>query len=219
MTAASWSAVPPPAISTHPGAARVPGLTTPPQDRLAMVWRHPVPTTTAMGTQTPRWWWLGAHGGAGVSTLTALIGCSADVGRMWPGGHPGQCVNVVLVARTHTEGLERARDLAAQYATRFVPPSTRLLGLVTLADAPGRLPTPLRRLRNLVSAAVPNAWHLSWVPEWRTTRLSELPQWQPPTPPGPGADTAPAVAAVLPPDYLACARELTELAAAGPATG
>lgn len=176
-----------------------------------MVWHHPVLIGEGAGTQNPQWWWLGAHGGAGVSTLTALIGGSADVARMWPGGHPGQCPNVVLVARTHTEGLERARDLAAQYTTRFVPPPIRLLGLVTIADAPGRLPTPLRRLRTLVGATVPHVWHLPWIPEWRSIRLGELPQWQPPTPTRPGSVPAP-----LPPAYLACATELTELASAGP---
>lgn len=216
MSAAVWST---PFTSGHIGAAHVPGLAPPPRERQALVWRDPVPAAAGMGTADPSWWWLGAHGGAGVSTLTALIAGSADVQRMWPGGHPGQCVNVVLVARTHTEGLERARDLAAQYSARFVPPPIRLLGLVTIADAPGRLPTPLRRLRNLVSAAVPQAWHLPWIPEWRTTRLAELPQWQPATPAGPGAATANTPTALLPPAYLACAEELTELASAGPATG
>ncbi len=217
MTAAAWPSLTAAFTFTHPGAARVPGVSVPPQHRQAMVWRHPVPTTEETGAGNPRWWWLGAHGGAGVSTLTALVGCSADAQRMWPGGHPDQCADVVLVARTHAEGLQRARDLAAQYTTRFVPPPIRLLGLVTIADAPGRLPTPLRRLRHLVAATVPQAWHLPWVPEWRSLRLAELPQWQPTTPAGPGAAAAPAVPAGLPPAYLACATDLTELAAAGPA--
>ncbi len=179
-----------------------------------MIWREEIPWTPGAGCADPLWWWLGAHGGAGVSTLTALMAPSADARRMWPGGHVGQCPNVVLVCRTHTEGLERARDLAAQFAVRMVPPGLRLLGLVTVADAPGRLPTPLRRLRELVAATVPQVWHLPWVGDWRSTRLAELPVFDPET-------TTTAAAAgrrgkapppVLPPPYLSCAQELSALA-------
>jgi hypothetical protein len=208
MSAASWGPFTTSFSSAPVGAPPVPGLLPPPRDRQALIWRDPVPPGTGMGAEDPLWWWLGAHGGAGVSTLTSLMAVSADARRMWPGGHRRQSPNVVLVCRTHTEGLERVRDLAAQYTVRLVPPGVRLLGLVTVADAPGKLPTPLRRLRDLVSATVPHAWHLPWIEHWRGARLHELPLWHPdtgaPEPPQRGTPPVP----VLPPAYLACAQEL-----------
>ena len=45
--------------------------------------------------------------------------------------------------------------------------STELLGLVLIADAPGRLPKELRPLVGLVASATPRIWELPWQPQWR----------------------------------------------------
>ena len=43
----------------------------------------------------------------------------------------------------------------------------RLLGLVLIADAPGRLPHALRQLADLIAGGVPAVWSLPWVEAWR----------------------------------------------------
>ena len=42
-----------------------------------------------------------------------------------------------------------------------------LLGLVLIADAPGRLPHALRQLAALVAGGVPAVWSLPWIEAWR----------------------------------------------------
>jgi len=61
-------------------------------------------------------------------------------------------------------------DVAAQRAIRDwaagnVP--VRLLGLVLIADAPGRLPHGLRQLAALIAGGVPAVWSLPWIEAWR----------------------------------------------------
>ncbi len=47
-----------------------------------------------------------------------------------------------------------------------------VLGLVWIADAPGRLPRALRDLQAVVSGGAPQVWSLPWVERWR---LGEVP--------------------------------------------
>ncbi|NEB17963.1 hypothetical protein G3I46_15805, partial [Streptomyces coelicoflavus] len=63
------------------------------------IWiRGPVTAPEPPGTVTARRFsWVGAHGGAGVSTLAAVYG-GQDCGRGWPG--PADPASVLLVART-----------------------------------------------------------------------------------------------------------------------
>lgn len=130
--------------------------------------------------QPARLWWVGVHGGAGESTLAEVCTGSRSIGHSWPvPGHayPAQePLPVLLVARTHAYGLRRAATAAAEWASGSVD-HVRLLGLVLVADAPGRLPKPLRELADRVSGGVPCMWHVPWVPVWRTDPpvLTDLP--------------------------------------------
>ena len=111
-------------------------------------------------------WWLGAHGGAGESTLEELFSGSLAAGHAWPLAPVGEpAVNVVLLARTHARGLRAAQHAIREWAAGNVP--VRLLGLVLIADAPCRLPHPLRQLADLIAGGVPAVWSLPWVEEWR----------------------------------------------------
>jgi hypothetical protein len=74
---------------------------------------------------------------------------------------------VVLVARSDVRGLTAAQRAATQWASGSVL-GVDLLGLVISADAPGRLPRPLRDLSALVAGGVPRVWHLPWIEPWRT---------------------------------------------------
>jgi hypothetical protein len=69
---------------------------------------------------------------------------------------------VLLVARTHAFGLCAAQAAARQWAAGVLP-GVRLLGLVAVADAPGKLPKPLKDLLRLISGGVPQVWELPWV--------------------------------------------------------
>jgi hypothetical protein len=106
---------------------------------------------------------LGAHGGAGVTSLlrAGLDKIAVDARRCWPAGG-----SILLVARTSTSGLEWARDLARQHASGLAS-DAELLGLALIADAPGRLPARAAELRHLMSGAFPRVWHLPWLEEWR----------------------------------------------------
>ncbi|MEU8419594.1 DUF6668 family protein [Micromonospora sp. NPDC048835] len=109
--------------------------------------------------------WIAAHGGAGTTTLTRMLG-GTDLGCRWPDAALGEPATVLLVARTNAEGMGAAgRALNALREGRH-PPDMRLTGLVLVADAPGRLPLPLaRRIRVLRSIAPVH--RVPWMPSWR----------------------------------------------------
>ncbi|WP_093804079.1 DUF6668 family protein [Streptomyces sp. Wb2n-11] len=114
-----------------------------------------------------RWWWLGCHGGAGVTSLSAAAPGGTDAFRYWPlpvAGLPLQ--RVVLVARSNAAGLQAAQLAARQWASGAVP-GVQVEGLVVVADSPGRLPAPLRDLSRLVSGGVPRTWTVPWMEAWR----------------------------------------------------
>jgi len=113
---------------------------------------------------------LGAHGGAGVSSLlrAGLDEVAVDAGRRWP-----MAGAVVLVARTSVCGLEWARDLARQHASGSAG-GAELLGLVLVPDAPGRLPARITGLRDLVTGAFARTWRLPWLEEWRLATATEV---------------------------------------------
>lgn len=111
-------------------------------------------------------WWLGTHGGAGESSLAALVDDWAEAEHSWPRPADGGTANVVLVARTSMKGLRSAQAAATQWASGLVS-ETNVLGLVLVADAPGKLPRPLRDFARLVSGGVPRTWSIPWIDSWR----------------------------------------------------
>lgn len=125
---------------------------------------HVLPVAAPQAAVAPAWWWLGVHGGAGVSTLEQAVPGGRDAGRAWPGAEVPQ--PVVLVARSGAGGLRAAQNAARQWASQMVT-GVELLGLVVVADAPGRRPRALRDLVRLVSGAVPRLWEIPWVEPWR----------------------------------------------------
>lgn len=174
----------------QPSPAQAAKIHPPPHYRQIPSWRGPVPASVEAGAANPWCWVVGLHGGAGVSSLIALIEGVGDARRKIPADE-SQSPYFVAVVRTHWSGLLAAQDLAAQKRANLVAPSALCLGLVTVADAPGRLPKTLQRFRKLVEAAYPQTWHVPWMTEWR-----ELPAQ-------PGDDQ--------PPEIQALARDLSRL--------
>jgi hypothetical protein len=113
----------------------------------------------------PRLWVLGAHGGAGESTLARVLTGAAPTGHRWPAT---TTTPVLLVARSSMTGLTAARRAATQWASGAAGPLT-LLGLVVIADAPGRTPRPLAHLTDLVGGGVPRIWRWPWIDHLRLT--------------------------------------------------
>lgn len=130
----------------------------------------PVPRS-ALGLVTyngraPGIWLSSCHGGAGASTLAALIPNSVSAGRYWPTPAPPGQSQVLLVARSHAAGLCAAQAAVAQWAAGALP-SVQLIGLVVVADAPGKRPKPLADLMRLIAGGVPRLWDLPWVEAFR----------------------------------------------------
>ncbi|WP_427008494.1 DUF6668 family protein [Pseudarthrobacter sp. H2] len=120
---------------------------------------------TVAGTATL--WVTGAHGGAGESRLAGILEGARATDHAWPVpddafGKP----SVLLVCRSDLRGLKAARGALIQWASG-AGPAVDLLGLAVLADAPGRLPKPLRDFAALIGGGAPRLWILPWVESWR----------------------------------------------------
>lgn len=155
-----------------PATAVPVGLNVPAADERAVIWDRPLATTTPH----PAFWLVAAHGGAGVTTLAHLWAPAADARRGWPAAD--RYPQVVVVARTHRSGLNAAHLLLRQAAAGLIG-GCALLGLVTVADHDGSLPTSLRRRRDVVEELAPHSWHIPFLPPLRLLTPDQLPQWSP----------------------------------------
>lgn len=115
-------------------------------------------------------WFISAHGGAGSSTLASVLGHPSAT-RTWPVRDDGQPVPVVLVCRSNVAGLEAGRDAARDWASDAADSihGVDVVGLVVVADAPGRLPKELQHNIDLLTGAVPRLWRIPWEDRLRTS--------------------------------------------------
>jgi hypothetical protein len=111
-------------------------------------------------------WWVGAHGGAGETTMSLLLPGTRAANHRWPIPPPPVPTPVILVARTHGSGLRAAQRAATEWASGVVQ-GVAVLGLVLIADAPGRLPRVLDDFADIVGGGVPRVWDIPWIEEWR----------------------------------------------------
>ncbi|WP_067872110.1 hypothetical protein [Nocardia vermiculata] len=154
------------------------GVVAPAESRRAPMWDRPVPGAG----RAPLVWLLGVHGGAGASTLAHVLAPAADSHRRWPGAYERESPFVVLVARETIAGLTRAHDLLRQHHAGLAGPS-EVLGLITVAARPGRIPAEIRRYRDVVGALAGNVWQMPWIEEWTLVEPDQLPVWSPGDPP------------------------------------
>lgn len=146
-------------------AAPTPALVSPP----APAQRYPREQVAAgqMG-------FIGTHGGSGASTLASVFGLPR-VTRTWPISMDGPTY-VFLVCRSNVKGLQSAQLAAREWASGSVP-GVVVLGLIVIADAPGRLPKELRAFAQQIGGGVPRIWHVGWYDQLRTsTDVSGLAQ-------------------------------------------
>ncbi|WRZ92161.1 hypothetical protein OHB54_25755 [Streptomyces sp. NBC_01007] len=110
--------------------------------------------------------WVKAHGGSGATSLAEAFG-GVEVGARWPDPARGEPRRVVLVGRTSARGLRSVSQALGALTDGNAPQGLELLGVVLVADAPGRLPLSLlRRIRVLRSVA--RVHRVPWIPAWRT---------------------------------------------------
>lgn len=148
-------------------------LAVPSEANSAPVWSRPVAEPSG---RPPAVWLLGAHGGAGVSTLEKMWAPAGDSRRGWPAADATPFV--VIVSRMQVSGLDAAHQLALQHRAQKVG-ACGLLGLVTVAAAPGKPAVSVVRRREIVAAAAGASWHVDWTPELLSTPLADLATWQP----------------------------------------
>ncbi len=151
--------------------------------RLAAV-GPPVPTGSAWGpqdlavlrtrevTQRPLLWIVGLHGGAGVSTVVDLFGADAKDGkRAWPRPPAPPAAPVLLVARTHHQGLSKVSGAAREWASGALP-WVNLLGVILVDDSPKPPSRLLADQLTQVAHMTPACWRLSWHEQWRSEPAS-----------------------------------------------
>ncbi|MET9553741.1 hypothetical protein [Streptomyces sp. NPDC006645] len=147
------------ALRAVPSAPAVPVAPSAPVAPVAPAEREPSPHVGQ------RFAWVNAHGGGGASTLAQALG-GADLGTRWPEPAEGEPGDVLLVARTHAGGIRAASQALNALRMGDHPDGLRLVAVVLVADAPGRLPRQLgQRVRVLRSAA--EVHRVPWVPAWR----------------------------------------------------
>ncbi|NYJ76459.1 DUF6668 family protein [Allobranchiibius huperziae] len=114
---------------------------------------------------------VGLHGGAGTSTLAALLGdhVAVDAGTKVPlGGTP----RVLLVARTHAAGLAAVQRAGQVWAAGQLA-DVQLLGLVLVDDGPRMGKAQLSACRQVMQI-LPRTWRIGWVESWRTHTDPEI---------------------------------------------
>ncbi|WP_433664638.1 DUF6668 family protein [Nocardia sp. CA-128927] len=156
-------------------------VTAPPSDRCASVRSTALPVT---GPHPPLFAVLGAHGGAGASTLARWWAPAADTGLAWPGS-PRSTQRVVVAARLCMPGLTAAAERLREWHAGLAPDGVTVIGLVLTAARPGRVPATVRRYRRVVAQLVEDLYAIGWHDELIACDLADLAQYLPfdPVPP------------------------------------
>lgn len=112
---------------------------------------------------------VGAHGGSGETSLASLHPSWQATGHQWP-IVDGEA-HVVVAARSSMNGMLAAQRALTEWASGELQ-GVSVLGLVIVADAPGRQPRALRDMERVVAGGAPRHWSLPWIDAWR---LGETP--------------------------------------------
>ncbi|MGL5829575.1 MAG: DUF6668 family protein [Angustibacter sp.] len=126
-----------------------------------------VPLPVQQFPYSARLWVVGAHGGAGESSLAELGEYWVATQGSWPEPTVSGPTPCVVVARTHGRGLIAAREALRQWASGGVGRAADVVGLVLMPDSPGKLPTPLKDLAAVIGGGSPRVWQAPWVESWR----------------------------------------------------
>ncbi|WP_280335708.1 hypothetical protein [Nocardia wallacei] len=164
-----------------PGRVDLAAITPPAPHRRAPFRETPLPVT---GPYPPLFAVLGAHGGAGASTLAQWWAHAADTGLAWP-AYPGTTQRVVVAARDCLPGLIAAADRLREWHAGLAPSGVSVVGLVLTAARPGRVPVAVRRYRCTVADLAEQVWQIGWHDELLACELDDLARYTPYDPPPP----------------------------------
>ncbi|WP_157186609.1 hypothetical protein [Nocardia jiangxiensis] len=121
---------------------------------------------------------MGAHGGAGTSTLARWWPQAADSGVAWP-GCPETTQFVVLAARNSMSGLVAAATRLREWHAQLAPPGVVVVGLVLIPARPGRTPAPVGRFQDIVAPLVAKAvYPIGWYDDLLTLERNELARFE-----------------------------------------
>ncbi|NKY43603.1 hypothetical protein [Nocardia cerradoensis] len=155
-------------------------VTEPGPEHRAPVRKSPLPVT---GAYPPLFAVLGAHGGAGTSTLARWWAHAADTGLAWPAS-PVTTQRVVVAARECLPGLVAAANRLREWHAGLTPSGVTVVGLVLIPPRPGRVPLAVRSYRSTVAALVEGAvWPIRWHDDLLTHELDDLATYTPGDPP------------------------------------
>lgn len=150
-------------------------ITAPAPGRRAPVREAPLPTT---GTHPPLFAVLGAHGGAGTSTLARWWAPAADTGLAWPAS-PLTTQRVLIAARLCIPGLTAAAERLREWHAGLAPDGVLVIGLVLTAARPGKVPAAVRRYHSVVAELVDQVHQIGWHDELTVRELNELAEFTP----------------------------------------
>lgn len=166
-------------LRQHPlagiGGRRLDPATVSAPDRVASIRTEPLPTTRA---HPPVVAIVGAHGGAGTSTLARWWAPAADCGQSWPGSVQ-TTQRVVVAARLCLPGLVACADRLREWHVGTAPGGVEIVGVVLSAARPGRVPAPVRRYRAVVEDLAEQVWDIGWHDELIERELAELAEFSP----------------------------------------
>lgn len=144
-------------------------------ESMLRVAEEPIDGAAGESAMPPAVWLVAAHGGAGATTLAHVWDPMGDAGQMWPAADESPWC--VVVCRSTRSGLEQAHQAVLQaWADRTG--GCEVLGVVVVADAPGRVPKALARKIAVISE-VCQVWHVPYLADLRLHEPSELASWAP----------------------------------------
>ena len=133
----------------------------------------------ATAPSIPLFWFVGAQGGAGTTTLAATMAPAGDAGHYWP--EKEKYPVTILTARSTLSGITQLdthlREAAARKTTCGV------IGVLLIADSPQPWPKVVahtwKSLRPLAEAIGAHMWTLPFISELRDNLPTELAVWEP----------------------------------------
>lgn len=131
---------------------------------------EPAPEPAAAKISQQTLWLVPACGGAGVSTLTGLLGEHAMDATMHPPVWSGQAV---IIAPTHPAGLTGAESLALAKARGEL--IYDVLGIVWVHDRP-RISDATSRQCRRIGAMFPRIWAMPYEAAWREPGADPVPR-------------------------------------------
>ncbi|MFF3224074.1 hypothetical protein ACFYV7_14880 [Nocardia suismassiliense] len=158
-----------------PGRLDPATIVEPTPERMAPVRETALPTTAA---HPPLFAVLGAHGGAGASTLARWWAPAADTGLAWPGS-PRTTQRVIVAARLCMPGLTAAAERLREWHAGYAPDGVTVIGLALTAARPGSVPAMVRRFRSVVAELVEQVYDIGWHDELVCLDLADLAQYSP----------------------------------------